>query len=70
MDKAFIGIASVFAIALSLVTLSLYLKGIRDYSREQEQLSPRMRQLCAEALKAQWSEEDRAEFLKRNCQGT
>ena len=69
MDRAFKGIAIVFAIALALVTGSLYVKGIRDDVRQQEQLNQRMKQLCADALKADWSEEDRAEFLKRNCQG-
>ena len=70
MDKAFIGIASVFAIALALVTGSFYIKSIRDDVHQQEQLNQRMQQLCADALKADWSEEDRAEFLKRNCQPT
>ena len=70
MDKAFIGIASVFAIALALVTGSLYIKGIRDDVHQQEQLNQRMKQLCADALKADWSEEDRSEFLKRNCEPT
>ena len=69
MDKAFKGIAIVFAIALALTTGSLYIKSIRDDVREQEQLNQRMKRLCADALKADWSEEDRAEFLKRNCQG-
>jgi len=70
MDKAFKGIAIVFAIALAMVTGSLYIKGIRDDVRQQEQLKQRIKQLCADALKAVWSEEDRDEFLKRNCQGT
>ena len=69
MDRAFKAIAIVFAIALSLTTGSLFVRGIRDDERQQEQLNQRMKQLCADALKADWSEEDRAEFLKRNCQG-
>ena len=69
MDRAFKAIAIVFAIALSLMTGSLFVRGIRDDERQQEQLNQRMKQLCADALKADWSEEDRAEFLKRNCQG-
>ena len=69
MDRAFKAIAIVFAIALALTTGSLYIKGIRDDERQQEQLNQRMKQLCADALKADWSEEDRTEFLKRNCQG-
>ena len=69
MDRAFKAIAIVFAIALALMTGSLYVRGIRDDERQQEQLNQRMKQLCADALKADWSEEDRAEFLKRNCQG-
>ena len=69
MDRAFKVIAMVFAIALALMTGSLYVRGIRDDERQQEQLNQRMKQLCADALKADWSEEDRAEFLKRNCQG-
>ena len=69
MDRAFKVIAIVFAIALALMTGSLYVRGIRDDERQQEQLNQRMKQLCADALKADWSEEDRAEFLKRNCQG-
>ena len=68
MDRAFKAIAIVFAIALALTTGSLYIKGIRDDERQQEQLNQRMKQLCADALKADWSEEDRAEFLRRNCQ--
>ena len=69
MDRAFKAIAIVFAIALALTTGSLYINGIRDDERQQEQLNQRMKQLCADALTADWSEEDRAEFLKRNCQG-
>ena len=69
MDRAFKAIAIVFAIALALTTGSLFVRGIRDDERQQEQLNQRMKQLCGDALKADWSEEDRAEFLKRNCQG-
>ena len=67
MNRAFKVITSVFVIAFTLMTCSLYIKGIRDDERQQEQLNQRMKQLCADALKADWSEEDRAEFLKRNC---
>ena len=69
MDRPFKAIAIVFAIALALVTGSLFVKGIRDDVRQQEQLNQRMKQLCEDALRADWSEEDRAEFRKRNCQG-
>jgi|TARA_B100000073_G_C23632993_1_gene533330 hypothetical protein len=71
MDRTFKGIAIVFAIALAMVTGSLYIKGVRDHVHQIDDLNikQRMKQLCADALKADWSEEDRAEFLKRNCQG-
>ena len=69
MQKVLKGIAVVSAIALAFVTGTLYIKSIRDDARQQGDFNERMMQLCADALNAGWSKEDKAEFLKRNCQG-
>ena len=69
MQKVLKGIAVVSAIALAFVTGTLYIKSIRDDARQQGDLNERMMQLCAYARNAGWSQEDQAEFFKRNCQG-
>ena len=69
MQKVLKGIAVVSAISLAFVTGTLYIKSIRDDARQQGDFNERMMQLCADARNAGWSKEDKAEFLKRNCQG-
>ena len=69
MQQVLKGIAVVSGIALAFITGTLYIKSIRDDARQQGDLNERMMQLCADARNAGWSQEDQAEFLKRNCQG-
>ena len=61
-------IAVLCAVSVALLTGSLYIRGIRDDIHDQEQLNQRLNELCDKARSTNWSDRDRSEFLKRNCE--
>ena len=68
MEKLLKIIAVICAISVALVTGSLYVRGIRDDIDEQGQLNQRLKELCDEARKADWSEQQRLAYLQRHCE--
>ena len=68
MEKFLKIIAVICAISVALVTGSLYVRGIRDDIDEQEQLNQRLKELCNEARKADWSVQQRLDYLQRHCE--
>ena len=68
MEKLLKIIAVICAISVAVVTGSLYVRGIRDGIDEQEQLNQRLKGLCEEASKADWSDQQRADYLQRHCE--
>ncbi len=67
LDKLLKIIAVLCALSVTLVTGSLYVRGIRDDMREQKQLNQRLREICGQAQQSDWTEPQRSEFLKRHC---
>ena len=61
-------IAVLCAVSVALLTGSLYIRGVRDDIHDQEQLNQRLNELCDKARSTNWSDRDRSEFLKRNCE--
>ena len=68
MEKFLKIIAVICAISVAVVTGSLYVRGIRDDMDEQEHLNQRLNGLCDEARKADWSDRQRSDYLKRHCE--
>ena len=68
MEKLLKIIAVICAISVAVVTGSLYVRGIRDDINEQEQLNQRLKGLCEEARKADWSNQQRSDYLQRHCE--
>ena len=67
MNKLSKSFAIVFAISLAIVTVSLYVIGVRDDMRDQEELNQRLKAICDQARNANQSKELSSEFLKRYC---
>ena len=68
MEKLLKIIAVICAISVAVVTGSLYVRGIRDDINEQEKLNQRLKGLCDEARKADWSDQQRSDYLRRHCE--
>ena len=68
MEKLLKIIAVICAISVAVVTGSFYVRGIRDDIDEQEQLNQRLKGLCEEARNADWSNQQRSDYLQRNCE--
>ena len=67
MNKLSKCFAIVFAISLAIVTVSLYVIGVIDDMRDQEELNQRLKAICDQARNANQSKEPSSEFLKRYC---
>ena len=60
-------LALLCTVCAALATGSLYIRGIRDDLRTQEQLNERLNELCDQARQSNWTEQDRTDFLNRHC---
>ena len=60
-------LALLCTVCAALATGSLYIRGIRDDLRTQEQLNERLKELCDQARQSNWTEQDRTDFLSRHC---
>ena len=60
-------LALLCAVSVALATGSLYMRGIRDDLRTQEQLNEQLNELCDQARQSNWTEQDRTDFLNRHC---
>ena len=67
MEKLLKIIAVICAISMAVVTGSLYVRGIRDDINEQEKLNQRLKELCDEVRNADWSGQQRTDYLRRHC---
>lgn len=68
MDNFLKTIAVLCAVSVALLTGSLYIRGIREDIKDQEQLNQRLHELCDKARKSDLTDARRTQFLNRNCE--
>ena len=61
--------AVAFTFVLAMVTGLLYITGVRDDIRDQNELNQRLKTLCNQARNSKLTENQRTTFLKKHCKG-
>jgi len=59
--------AVAFTFVLAMVTGLLYITGVRDDIRDQNELNQRLKTLCNQARNSKLTENQRTTFLKKHC---
>ena len=59
--------AVAFTFVLAMVTGLLYITGVRDDIRDQNELNQRLKTLCNQARNSKLTENQRTIFLKKHC---
>ena len=59
--------AVAFTFVLAMVTGLLYITGVRDDIRDQNELNQRLKTLCNQARNSKLTDNQRTTFLKKHC---